>query len=244
VFFIVYVTLSTFVVGAIVSDILDKMFGKQLDGLGNSLSLQAATTREEVDKRKGLGRENDMEEIITDTLHSFAKVQSLGRLEKNMFFFMLSLVAGVLFFWLVPAEKKCFIDALYLSTITMSTVGFGDHGAISKGGRMFSVLWMICGFVATTKFISALQGILLGAKRSRKMAKLSHQLLQNMDVNGDGIVSRYEFLVYVLQTECLVSDDILKEVDDNFDALDNDGTGELSIEDVELYFQRRAFGKK
>jgi len=166
--------------------------------------------------------------------------KNLSPLLKSFAIFMFFVMAGVLFFSLVPAEKKNIVEALYVSIMTLSTVGFGDYAAITGGGRVFSTFWMIFGVAAMGNLVCTFADSVLGIKKTRRMVELSSALLDVMDMNGDGVVSRLEFLTYVLQIEGLVSDDILKEIDGNFDALDKDGSDELSTADVEAFFNQRA----
>lgn len=42
-------------------------------------------------------------------------------------------------------EDTCFLDGLYLTIITISTVGYGDIAPITSGGRLFTVLLIFSG---------------------------------------------------------------------------------------------------
>ena len=44
-----------------------------------------------------------------------------------------------------------FGHALYMSVVTMTTVGFGDFSPQTQGGRIFSMFWIFVGVLAVGK---------------------------------------------------------------------------------------------
>jgi len=239
VFFIFYVMASTLVVSTVVSNTVDKMMAQRMDNISSALFLQAEQTRKaQKEEREGRGDEPTEKDKQADVA-GMQVTTAQGTLRKAFLVFAGFMVSGAAFFALHPEEKKTWLEAWYAAAITLSTIGFGDHAAISPLGRVFSSFWMIFGVISTGNLVAAFANVVSGTKSRRRMAKLSPHLLEQMDANRDGHVSRHEFLIYVLQTEGLVNDVVLKEIDDNFNALDEDGTGDLSVEDLELFMQRR-----
>ena len=61
---------------------------------------------------------------------------------------------GVAFYQWV--EKLSFVDALYFSVITLTTVGYGDITPQTDAGKLFTVVYVLFGIaiiVATTNYI-------------------------------------------------------------------------------------------
>lgn len=54
-------------------------------------------------------------------------------------------VVGVLFFYLYPGEGKSIGQGIYMSLITLSTVGFGAFTPSTHAGMVFSAFWMLSG---------------------------------------------------------------------------------------------------
>ena len=44
-----------------------------------------------------------------------------------------------------PEAFQTFLDAIYFSVVTMTTVGFGDVTPLSEGGRLLTVLMILTG---------------------------------------------------------------------------------------------------
>ena len=62
--------------------------------------------------------------------------------------------------------------------------------------------------------------------------ELTQQDLDIMDADGDGVVTRAEFLEFMLVAMNKIDEDLVQELRRNFDRLDADGTGQLSRQDL------------
>jgi len=71
-----------------------------------------------------------------------------GPLTKSAVAFAVSATIGVMFWHYYPGENKSWLQAIYMSIITLSTVGFGWFNATTEGGKVFGAFWMMFG-VAT-----------------------------------------------------------------------------------------------
>lgn len=69
--------------------------------------------------------------------------------------------------------------------------------------------------------------------------ELTQRDLDIMDENGDGSVSRSEFLEFMLVAMNKIDQELVDELRGHFDKLDADGTGELSREDLVEAARRR-----
>jgi voltage-gated potassium channel len=74
---------------------------------------------------------------------STAAQHPLHRLQLGLFFLFLLIASGTLFYRFV--ERMGWIDALYMTVITVATVGFGETAPLSQGGRLFTILLIVLG---------------------------------------------------------------------------------------------------
>lgn len=88
-----------------------------------------------------------------------------------------------------------FIDALYMTAITLTTVGFGEVYELSRGGRVFTLLLMIMGVSSVAYGFSVIGEYLLttnltGLARKRRMNRTIEQIKEHYIVCGYGRVGR------------------------------------------------------
>ncbi len=81
-------------------------------------------------------------------------------------------LGGTLGFWLIEDGWTLF-DAFYMTVITISTVGFSETYPLSPAGRVFAVLLILGGGVATLSFVlRSLFEIVMEAPRRRVRARM------------------------------------------------------------------------
>lgn len=66
------------------------------------------------------------------------------------------IAAGTLFYR--TAEGWSWLDALYFSVITLTTVGYGDLSPQTAAGKVFTIVYILVGLGAFTAFVTAIAG--------------------------------------------------------------------------------------
>lgn len=130
-------------------------------------------------------------------------------------------------------------SALYMSIVTLTTCGFGDRTPHTTAGIIFSLFWTIGGVGACANFIRACSMFFLQVSHRRSYQlkeRINKQLFQEMDVTGDGRLSRGEFLRFLLLKYELVDHQILDEIGRQYDLLDPDGTNSVSFEAIQAMY--------
>jgi potassium channel subfamily K len=131
------------------------------------------------------------------------------------------------------------IDAFYMSVITLTTVGFGDHSPKTPLGRVFGCVWMLLGVAATGSLITAATGSIWSSKRVETISNLSKDLFDEMDSDGNGEINQEEFRSYCLVKFGLVQIEDLHAIDSLFKVIDKCGNkdGSVSWDEVQKYCQ-------
>lgn len=132
-------------------------------------------------------------------------------------------------------------DSIYYSLITASTIGLGDLYPKTRSGRLAAVL-LIPILVATAGDILAGIGKALIERRQKRMftAQMEkgymndYNIIKAMDINGDGRVSREEYVVFMLTEMGFVSKDEIDELWKQFDRLVDQSKSEGHIEAEDL----------
>ncbi|KAL9232245.1 hypothetical protein vseg_007374 [Gypsophila vaccaria] len=140
---------------------------------------------------------------------------------------------GVLHF----VEHLGWVDALYLSVMSVTTVGYGDRAFKSLNGRAFASIWLLVSTLAVARAFLYLAEARVD-KRHRRLAKwvlgqdltVSQFLAADMDNNG--FVSKSEYVIYKLKEMGKVSEKDVLLICKKFDQLDTGNCGKITLADL------------
>ena len=96
---------------------------------------------------------------------------------------------GIIGFMLV--EKLSFFDALYMTIITITTIGYGEVKPLSHNGRLFNILFIITSFTTITIALAWLTRYIASGQmfiylKNRKLMKMLEHLNNHIIVCGFG----------------------------------------------------------
>lgn len=236
-----YVVGTLMLIGTILTDLMDKFVKTNQEVLRAKLrSVQAKLSDEVKDDEDAKKKFGTVNELVT-SFFMFALFVALGTVfyatyESCSCSYGFTRIEGC-----VPdkcpetgGRVKTWVDSFYMSLITLTTVGFGDHSPASAVGRAVGCLWMLLGVVACGNFVSAFgQMILTKDKERKRLERVSKGLFNKIDKNSDGTLSRIEFRTYALIKFGLVSEEDLDEIDQLFRAIDTDGSGQLTFAEIQ-----------
>ncbi|KAK8489812.1 hypothetical protein V6N13_078113 [Hibiscus sabdariffa] len=134
-------------------------------------------------------------------------------------------------------ESLGWLDAFYLSVMSVTTVGYGDHAFKTMPGRIFAAIWLLVSTLAVARAFLYLAEARVD-KRHRRMAKWV--LGQDMtiseflaaDIDNNGFVSKSEFVIYKLKEMGKVSDKDIMQISEKFDRLDAGNCGKITLADL------------
>lgn len=143
----------------------------------------------------------------------------------------------VVFFSLHPDEKKTLFQAIYMSIITLSTVGFGYFTPLTEEGMIFGAFWMLFGAGALANAIGNFTDYTVkkseyeqaqNEEHSKEVALLKRQL------SGSQNVSELQFLKFCLLQTKLASPEELQNITEAYQSLISDSpTRGVSLKAVE-----------
>ncbi|MCS7253308.1 MAG: potassium channel protein [Armatimonadota bacterium] len=128
------------------------------------------------------------------------------------------LLTGTAGYKLIGGEKAGWIDCLYMTVITVLTIGYGEvvHGANTDVGRIFTIVLAICGVAALGYALSTVtallvEGELASALERRRMMKEIKGLSEHYIVCGAGRTGEHIIEELVKMLHKVVAVDINEE---------------------------------
>jgi len=151
-----------------------------------------------------------------------------------------TVAVGTLFFAFL-VDNHTIVDAIYLSCMTVSTVGYGDVVPTNQYARIFGCFFAVGG---TLTFGSAVSGFIGALSEYRMLAKneetlnnsvLDYETFLKADADGSDSVSKEEFVLFRLSQMGVIPSNLRERAEQQFDRMDADGSGDLTMEDIILH---------
>lgn len=185
----------------------------------------------------------DKADALEDALDD--KTKRLNAVQVNLIvstlLIILMLAVGTLAFGMY--EDLDFVTALYVSAVTVTTVGYGDFSFSTEEGRLFGVVYLVVGTVIIAKALSDIASIPLEARKARLERMVLEQYGSDLSLDEfeeltrtgahPGFCTKNEFILLMLKKLNKISTKDIREAVAQFDALDADGSGVLTSADVE-----------
>ncbi|XP_010938913.1 two-pore potassium channel 5 [Elaeis guineensis] len=148
---------------------------------------------------------------------------------------LLCVGAGTLALYLV--EDLDWMDSLYLSVMSVTTVGYGDRAFKTLPGRVFASVWLLVSTVAVARAFLYLAEARID-KRHRRIAKwvlhrdLTVEDLLAADLNQNGFISKSEFVIYKLKEMGKIGEKDILQICNQFHKLDPINSGKITLLDL------------
>jgi len=155
------------------------------------------------------------------------------------FVFLASL--GVCFYHFMPGEEKTWLQAVYMSVITLSTVGFGWFSAATEAGKVFGAFWMLFGVMALAALIGSFVEWMMAIKKMERFNEAKEKLnfyrwvklFSHPDPKlGDQGMEMYDFMKFGLLMKGLATEEELQRIEERFAALSPNADGKVSYDQV------------
>ncbi|GER49626.1 outward rectifying potassium channel [Striga asiatica] len=140
------------------------------------------------------------------------------------------------------AEGLGWVDSVYLSVVSVTTVGYGDRAFATAGGRAFASFWLLFSTLAVGRAFLYLAEARVD-RRHRQVAKwvlgrgiTVRDVLDAGAING-GVhvdrgrffISKSEYVIYKLKEMGKISEKDVVQISDRFDRLDRANSGKITL---------------
>ncbi|XP_062005330.1 two-pore potassium channel 5 [Rosa rugosa] len=134
-------------------------------------------------------------------------------------------------------EDLEWVDSIYLSVMSVTTVGYGDKAFKSLPGRLFAAVWLLFSTLAVARAFLYLAEARVD-KRHRKIVnwvlhrEITVQDLLAADINNHGFISKSEYIVYKLKEMGKIDEKDIMQICDQFSKLDSNHSGKITLPDL------------
>ena len=143
-------------------------------------------------------------------------------------------------------EGWSWIDSIYFSFVTATTIGFGDYSPQTRAGRVLAIA-MIPVLLAAAGDLFATIGLFVIRNRTHTLFQtqseraewLTESRVAEMDLDCDGKVSSAEYVVYMLLELERVDENELSELLDQFKRFDVTRSGYIEEGDLKAMQELR-----
>mmetsp|Transcript_25407 Transcript_25407/g.37516 ORF Transcript_25407/g.37516 Transcript_25407/m.37516 type:complete len:354 (+) Transcript_25407:56-1117(+) len=135
------------------------------------------------------------------------------------------------------APQWNWVDVIYYTVVTATTIGYGDVVPRTEAIRLVCVFYVPFCVVTLTMVMSAVSNVYMTRKTNEAekrflQRKMKQSDLNAMDMDMDGVVSRAEFLLFMIMHMGKVEEEFIDKLKTVFDQLDKDKTGTLTVADL------------
>lgn len=150
--------------------------------------------------------------------------------------FWFFVLIGTLFFHYFPGEGKTIGQGIYMSIITLTTVGFGAFTPVTEGGMVFGAFWMLFGVSALGALVASFTAwtVALKKKAHEELPDLatSEALLRNECADSNGMVDKVGYIKYVLCKRDHFKKEDIENIIAQFDAFKSNSAGKVEADQI------------
>ncbi|ONI14708.1 hypothetical protein PRUPE_3G003200 [Prunus persica] len=134
-------------------------------------------------------------------------------------------------------ENLNWIDSIYLSVMSVTTVGYGDRAFKTVQGRLFAAVWLLFSTLAVARAFMYLAEARVD-KRHRRIIKwvldrdITVQDLLAANINNHGFISKSEYVIHKLKEMGKIGEKDILQICNQFSKLDQNHSGKITLPDL------------
>lgn len=131
-------------------------------------------------------------------------------------------------------EDLDWVDSVYLSVMSVTTVGYGDRAFKTLPGRLFASIWLLFSTLAVARAFL----YLAEARIDKRHRRITNWVLQReitiedllaADINNNGFIKKSEYVIYKLKEMGKISEKDVMQICNQFNKLDENNSGKITL---------------
>ena len=94
--------------------------------------------------------------LVISTLRGLKALRDDAQFRALAFLATVAIASGTVFYWIVEGLRL--LDAFYFSTMTLTTVGYGDFSPETDVGKLFTAFYALIGIGIMLSFVTRVAG--------------------------------------------------------------------------------------
>jgi len=164
----------------------------------------------------------------------------MRRLVVNLIVLVLIILFGAIAVHFIMGHSM--IVSLYHATATVTTIGYGDVDMTVKNvelSQWFHIFYCLVAATWAANLVGSFAEAYIQWDQGRKIQRaidygVTEKMLKMIDTDGDGVVSRGEFVAYMIIKLNKIDKECIQQVENMFDELDIDNSGTLDRADIRV----------
>ncbi|KAK7259130.1 hypothetical protein RIF29_24728 [Crotalaria pallida] len=135
---------------------------------------------------------------------------------------------------LYHVEGLDWVDSIYLSVMSVTTVGYGDRAFKTLPGRLFAAIWLLFSTLMVARAFLYLAEARIDRRHRRMAKKVLHREitvedLLAADINNTGFISKSEYVIFKLKEMGKIQEKDVLEICDQFRRHDPTNCGKITL---------------
>jgi hypothetical protein len=170
--------------------------------------------------------------------------EPVAKLVPSILKMLFVLFLGMLLIYFDSDREISWSRAFYFAVVTGTTIGYGDISPGTTWGRSVSIVYLLVAVVSIGNVLSSVAGAFVDYKQRQTLEKILAKKItledfEKFDVDGDGKIEKMEFVVRKLMLMGLLNSEDVERVEEEFEVMDHDGSGEITMEDLDAYLHEQ-----
>ncbi|KAL1350835.1 hypothetical protein HN51_014828 [Arachis hypogaea] len=163
-----------------------------------------------------------------------AKGRMRIRLKVGLALGVVVLCIGIGGFVLYFVEGLDWVDSIYLSVMSVTTVGYGDRAFKTRQGRLFAAIWLLFSTLMVARAFLYLAEARIDRRHRRMAKKVLHRDITvddwlAADINNTGFISKSEYVIFKLKEMGKIQEKDVMQICDQFRKLDPSNCGKITL---------------
>ncbi|KAL1312833.1 hypothetical protein HN51_039415 [Arachis hypogaea] len=163
-----------------------------------------------------------------------AKGRMRIRLKVGLALGVVVLCIGIGGFVLYFVEGLDWVDSIYLSVMSVTTVGYGDRAFKTRKGRLFAAIWLLFSTLMVARAFLYLAEARIDRRHRRMAKKVLHRDITvddwlAADINNTGFISKSEYVIFKLKEMGKIQEKDVMQICDQFRKLDPSNCGKITL---------------